>query len=48
MGEYVSDDDSSSQAILAHLYQDLLIEAGLMTKEDWPKYKNAALKTGNG
>jgi hypothetical protein len=47
IGEYVSDDDSSSRAVLTHSIKDL-IEAGIKTPEDWPKYKNGAKKKDNG
>jgi hypothetical protein len=41
IGEYISDDDSLLPAVLSHSYQDL-IEAGLIPKQDWLKYKNGA------
>ena len=47
VGEYVSDDDSSSRAILTHSTADL-IEAGTLSEEDWPRYLNGGKKPDNG
>jgi hypothetical protein len=47
IGEYVSDDDSSSRAMLTHSYKDS-IEAGLMASEDRPRYKHGGKKPDNG
>ena len=47
VGEYVSDDDSSSHAVLTHSTADL-IEGGKISEDEWPRYLNGAKKPDNG
>ncbi len=47
IGEYVSDDDSSSREILNHSYEES-IKAGLMSAEDRPRYKHGEKSPDNG
>jgi hypothetical protein len=49
IGDFVSDDNASSQAVLQHSVEDL-IEAEKMKKEEWPRYngKGAVKKPDNG
>jgi hypothetical protein len=44
---YVTYDDSSTKAILRHLWQEL-IDAGKMTKDDWPRTAGGRKKKDNG
>jgi hypothetical protein len=44
---YVMDDDSSTKAILRHSWQEL-IDAGKMTKDDWPRTPAGRKKKDNG
>ncbi len=41
IGDFVSDDNASSQAVLQHSVEDL-IEAEKMKKEEWPRYNASA------
>jgi hypothetical protein len=43
----VTDDDSSVRKILTHSYQEM-IEATLITINDWPRYSNGQKKPDNG